>query len=449
MMRKPGGIERTAPGGVFLAFLLALSGPPAVRGRFTSDSLHFTKFTSDKSGEFLVKINAKAEGTSWERPGRECAALAISIDGHYDQHLFLLHGALQAEYRVLIGPLSAGEHTLEISWDRAWARDLDDAPVINHVELGELNRSDPSLEPLLRAPILYLRKDTLGTFRAMPLVLYREAEGSSRISYTVIFSGEEGGTGDERLMARWGRTTDIRWCYSFSRNGPESGESFAARNEHSLPFHGEHDGSHPRLYGAPGSNHFSDRTSDTATVRLRMAPVEATIRNTSRESVMDQYPWTYLTMARELEREGKMESPGDPRTARISDPRNYAYIEVCAQQRGTEIYFDMLLRGQPRWYSSDHSDAYSRIERSGCFRSAIELPPGTRTDDLQLLRIHCLPAALPEDGKPMSSPRAEILSVNKVFFLTQDYRPGENLLDRTLKTRINPGRSLAIEFQHR
>ncbi len=448
MSRKPGGIERTASVGILLSCLLALSVQPAARGGIRREPLHWTKFTSDESGEFLVKIHAKAEGTSWERPGRECAALSISIDGHYDQHLFLLHGSLEAEYRVLIGPLGAGEHTLEISWDRAWARDLDDVPEVSGVDLGGVNRPDPNLEPFLRSPILYLRKDALGAFRAVPLVLYWETEGSSRISYTVVFSGKEGGAGDERLMARWGRTTDIRWCYSFSRNSHGVEEFFAARDDHSLPFHGEHEGSHPILYGVSATNDFSDRTSDAAPVRLRMAPVEATIRNTSREAVMDQHPWTYMTMARELEREGKIESPGDPRTARISDPRNYAYIEACAQQRGTEIYFDILLRGQSRWYSSDHSDASSRIERSGCFRSAIELPPGTRADDLQLLRINCLPAALPEDGKPVSSPRAEILSVNKVFFLTPEYRPGGNLLERTLKTRINPGRSLAIEFQH-
>jgi hypothetical protein len=249
-------------------------------------------------------------------------------------------------------------------------------------------------------------------------------------------------------MARWGRATDIEWCYSYGRGRDHPDEYFQGRNHNKLPFRGNHEGNHAILFDATRNNTFADVLPDHAPVRVRMVPVLASLENAARESIMDRYPWIYAIMAQELEREGKTEEPPDPITEKTSDPRNYAYLEVCAAQRGTELYFELAVRGQSRWYASDHGDPESRIDRSGCFRTAVELPPGTRNEDLQRLRINSLPAPVPPGEKPLPSPIVDVLSVNRVFFLTPDYEPGPNLLELRVNRKLRPGKSLTLEFPH-
>ena len=173
---------------------------------------------AEPDAEFHLKIRARAPGTSWDRKERPGALLKIFVDDRYDQHVFLVGGGRDMDYNVLLGPLAPGEHRLRIDWDNSWTPALETAPEILAVDLTALKRADPAQEPILRAPILYIRSDTVARFSDAPLVLYWERE-KDEVTYTVIFSNEDGGTNTERLMARWGRTTDIEWCYRYSKSG--------------------------------------------------------------------------------------------------------------------------------------------------------------------------------------------------------------------------------------
>jgi len=414
-----------------------------------ANSLYSAKIAAPEGGEYVVEMQAQALGTSWEIPGKECAVLQLIVDGKYDQHIFLFHGGRSSVYAFLLGPLAQGEHTLEITWDRSWARDLDDSPNIERVTLRQLDGPNAEREAILHAPVLHLRKDTIGLFSDVPLLVYWESQpegDATRITYTVIFSNEDGGTREDQLMARWGRTTDIEWCFSYVKGEDLTLEYFQGRNHSKLPFRGSHEGKHAVLFDATPNNTFADLLLDPAPVRVRMVPIAVSLQNVARESVMDRYPWTYAIMARELEREGKTEEPPDPVTEKTSDPRNYAYLEACATQRGTEIYFEIEIKGQSRWYASDHSNPESRIDRSGCFRSAVELPRDTRIGDLQRLRIYCLPAPVPADEKPVPSPSVELVSLNRVFLLSPEYEPGRNLLESKINRKLKPGNSLTLDF---
>ena len=396
--------------------------------------------------EFLVQIEAGAPGTSWEESGRECGVLKVVIEARYDQHVLLFGGEHVTSYAFLAGPLPRGRHTLQILWDKTWTRDLQERPAVLSLRAAALDRKNEAQEPLLRAPILYLRNNTIGRFSDVPLILYweRQHSPSPRLAYTVIFSNEDGGTDTERLMARWGRTTDIEWCYSYTQDENNPIEQYQGRNHETLPFRGRKEGWHPILYDVTTNNNFSDSLSDPIDFRMRPAPVEARLEGRSRESVMDQFPWTYAIMAEEMIREEKLEYPADPGSPNVSDLRNYAYLDVCSEQRGTELYFAVLLKGNERWFRSDHGDPGSGIERSGCVRSTVELPPGTRPHDIRTLRIHCRPAPVPEGKMPVPSPAAEIRSVLRLFLLEKDYRPGQNLLERVVGRRLRPGQSLAL-----
>ena len=56
--------------------------------------------------------------------------------------------------------------------------------------------------------MVFARKNTIGKFSDIPLVLYAERlveDGHPLLQYTMIFSNEDGGTSTRALMARWGR----------------------------------------------------------------------------------------------------------------------------------------------------------------------------------------------------------------------------------------------------
>ena len=68
------------------------------------------------------------------------------------------------------------------------------------------------------APFVYARPDTVGRFTDVPVFMWYEVEPTTRgeraIATRVIFTNEDGGTPTDRLMATWGRTTDIEYVYS-------------------------------------------------------------------------------------------------------------------------------------------------------------------------------------------------------------------------------------------
>jgi hypothetical protein len=403
--------------------------------------LHSGKIAAvEPDAEFHLKIRARAPGTSWDREERPAALLKIFVDDRYDQHVFLAGGSRDMDYGVLLGPLSRGEHRWRIDWDNSWTPALETPPEILAIDLAALNRADPAQEPILRAPILHIRKDTVGRFSDVPLVLYWELE-KAEVTYTVIFSNEDGGTNTGRLMARWGRTTDIEWCYRYSTSLEET---FQGRDHKALPFQGRKQGGHPILYNVTVNNNFSDASPDAPEIRVRPFPIFAALEGQARETMMDCLPWTYAVMAQEMARERKLEQPANPQTAAVSELRNYAYLEVCSLQRGTELYFQLQLRKGEGWFSSDHGDPKSAIGRSGCVRSTVELPAGTGPDDLRSFRIRCRQAPAQEGEPPVRSPATDIQSVRRLFFLDDQYQPGPNLLNVAPNRSLKPGQSLTI-----
>jgi hypothetical protein len=402
---------------------------------------------TEEAREYHLHLQARTAGASWADASRACGLLRLTVDGTYDQHIFLAAGSQWADYDVVAGPMAPGVHDVRLTWFRDWTPGLERAPELRDVRLTPVREKDPAQEPVLRSPSIWLRADTIGRFSDVPLVMYYEeakTEPGTPLVYTIIMTNEDGGTNTERLMARWGRTTDIEWCYSYPQPGSGVPETFQGRDHKVIPFRGRYDGWHPNLYDVTRNNVFSDTPSGSQPVRVRPIPVFADLSRSTRESVMDRFPWLYRVMADEMEREGKIESPADPLTNAVSDLLNYVYVDVCADQRGTELRFEAQLKGNPRRFSSDHLDPKARIERSGCFRSSIELPPGSSASQIGAVQVQCLPVPLREGERPAKDPRALIHSIERVFTLGQDYRPQPSVLTWSAGTSLKPGKSLML-----
>src|SRR3989475_9304150 len=69
--------------------------------------------------EVGLEIEARSPGASWARKGAEASALIISVDGSYNQDLLLWAGDESSHYRLMLGRLARGKHTVSVALNPA------------------------------------------------------------------------------------------------------------------------------------------------------------------------------------------------------------------------------------------------------------------------------------------------------------------------------------------
>lgn len=354
-------------------------------------------FSIPTAGEVGLTIHASADGTNWAKPKSEAVVLTLQVDGKYNQDVTLFMGATPHDYRVLLGPLTAGKHRLDYSRNDKYS-----ATIAGEVK-ADFHAEVIADAAIAHAPVMYLRPDTVGRFSDLPLLAWYEwlDEPTGRVlQFSIIFSNEDGGTATDALMARWGRTLDIEYVYRWTPGG----ETYQYRSHKEVPFRGEKLADHPLIYDATENNNFDEHGESP--LRVALWPVAFDLSLHSREELADQNPWTYRIMYEELSREGKLD--------KIGDPRDYLYIEAKVRAATAAVSF---VAGDA---ASDQGQPRMRIDRDGWVRSAIRM---TRREVPQLeFRCH-----LPSKAKPESS--CAIEAISKVYFLDRDFRPGPSLLE--------------------
>jgi hypothetical protein len=407
-----------------VAWLLPWLAAPASIDMFSRDIL------IDRPGEVIVTVTAGCAGCNWGETGREAAALSVSVDGVYSQHLLLVRGDAAAEYRLALGALAAGRHRLIIQRDPALsARSAGPATI----EVGGVDILYPgSVDFTARsmAPILYARPNTVGQFTDVPILMWYEIVPTARgrqFRYSVIFSNEDGGTATDRLMATWGRTTDIEFVYGveLDPDGQIIAEEFQGPGHEVPPFRGRHEARHPLLWVSTDNN----MVSESGTTKVRYAPAAARfdLTDRSREEVMDRHSWTYALAAQEMQREGKIVNDAAPGSGSIPDLRRFVFVEACTELDGdAAVAFAVRARDgdTDRWFESDRGLPQFRIVRTGCFRGAVPLPPAAGAPDALRFRAYSRPP--PKDTAPAPG-SVRLTRVNKMFMLGSGFMPGESI----------------------
>jgi hypothetical protein len=425
-------------------------------------------FRLERAAETVALLTAGCEGCAWGTKGREAAVLALSIDGRYSQHLILTRGERPAEYRVLLGALGAGPHRLTLAVDPAASAPGAGAVHVDRVEL--LSASPAEAMALSHAPVLHARPNTLGRFSDVPLLVWYEAERTARgtrLRYSAVFSNEDGGTPADRLMATWGRLTDIEYVYGVEvdDDGRVLAQEYQGRNHmllaprapepaaHRFPpsplrlFPERPPQEHPLLWVVTDNNMLSDR--GVTSQRYAPAPFPFELRNVSREAVMDANPWTYRVSAEEARREGRVADDARPGSGKLPDPRRFAYVEACAETRDATLAFAVGVEGAGGamlWRESDGGHSNFRIARSatnfpnGCFRAAVALPRGADGSGVRALRFRAFtrPPAKGEAPLRPGSGSARLKRVNKLFLLGADDTPGPSLFSWTGDVALLP-----------
>ena len=386
----------------------------------------------------MAVLRAAAPGADWSRGGSEAPTVSIHLDGAYRTDVVLFRGEATFTYETMLGAVTAGKHKVAVYAEpgksAAGAGKVD----VEDLALRVYGQGDPLYQVMAHAPIIYGRDDARSS--DTPLLAYHEVmpEGASTtLQYTYIFSNEDGGTAADALMARWGRITDIEYVYRVTVDG--SGQVVRAvyqdKDHKDAPYTGAREGLHP-LLSIVTRNNLLGPAAPTA-FRFALAPVQ-TLPEGSREEVMDRNPWTYLVMAQEWQREGQQatEKTASPQTREVSDPRNYLYVEFRSAPEAapcdSKLAIQVKLRGSDTLYNSDHLVDALRIQCEGWRRAAIELPAGTKADQIESLTFAAYA------GKNQPGCALVLTDVRKAFLLDQGYVPGASVLSWTGRQTLKP-----------
>ncbi|HKQ79583.1 MAG TPA: hypothetical protein VJ810_38175 [Blastocatellia bacterium] len=417
---------------LFLAVSFLLTAPPIA---ISAQTLLEKKFNASGESEALLDLTASAPGTAWRERGAEAAVATIYVDGQYHQDVILFAGARDFAYQLMLGRVGPGEHNLRVEFNRKQSAAKATSIKIVEAKITTIDRKHPEFQAISRAPIIYARPDTIGKFSDIPMLAYYEFERAAslhpvadRLTYTVIFSNEDGGTQTTALMARWGRVTDIEWVCE-TRIGVEGAATtnFQGVNHKDTQFAGKFEGDHPLMFVTTINNNFSDRGQSE--MRFAPRPMAFEASAASREEMMDRSPWTYQVMADEMIREEKINQERKPGQL-INDLRNYVYFDISSNQTASALSVAVKLKGDPVWRASDWGIANYRIDRSGNFRTTALLPGRARLEDIERIVARCDVKGDPRTGLELSQvPNAacDLRSVNKIFILNDDYQPGKPL----------------------
>lgn len=387
-------------------------------------NLDFT-FVLTAPGEAVAEIVASNPAGSWQTPGAEAAVATVEVDGQYNQDVVIDRGPEPQSYSVFLGPISSGRHRLHIDRSARWsapAAGLD----VQDVKVRTVAAGDSEYQAVAHVPIIYARADTLGHFSDVPLLMWYEhfREGPDEtLQYSVVFSNEDSGTPTDALMARWGRASDIEYIYrvTLAANGNIKKEIFQGMEHDARPLHGSKIGQHPLILVATPNNCFAD--TGFSPLQYHLLPIYQDLSQHSREELMDRFPFAYSMMAQELARERKIRPFGASAGEPISDPRNYLYFEVEAENNQSGLVMWVKLKGTPRMYSSHRGRLELVISRTGWYhRTTVELPPGTKPEAIEYIAIECVDLRDPyllelDESSLPAKAESTLRNVSKAFFL--------------------------------
>ena len=369
-------------------------------------------------GEGILHLTAHASGCDWGKKGAESAVVTVTLDDTSRREVVLFDGYKPHTYDLLLGAVTVGNHRLKIAFRPDLSPPGARTAKVDRVTTEVVTSDNARYGAISHVPLLYGRDDNATS--DTPLILTYESRdlgaGRRRFLYTVIFSNEDGGTGNDlgSLVARWGRSTDIELVYDVmvGADGKTESATIQAAGHRVLPFGGSYEGTHPILRTSTTNNMVAD--TGKSRFLFGLAPLRETFpAREPREALMDDAPWSHRIAAEEMVREGKWESAPDPNTIAASDIRNYLQVTYEAHvAEGAKLAIQVRLK-DGSVYLSDHGRESDAIGRSGQLRTTVELPPGIKGKDI---------VAIGFIRADSSSADAAVASL-QAFLLDRTFRP--------------------------
>ena len=416
-------------------------------------------FAIRATGEALLDLRAAAPGTDWAVGDAESAVVSVRVDGRYATNV-VVTGDEPLDQQLGLGRVRRGGHVLTLRFADERSAPAAGSVRISRADVRGYPAGDPAYLALRYAPIVHGRHlPDLGDAHQnavtdTPLIAWHEARpattpGHTQLVYSVVWSNEDGGTNSPALMARWGRTTDIEWVYAVEVDArgervPGS-DTYQAPNHETLRFEGAYEGDHARLQTCTSNNNMCDVVDNP--MRFFPSALQTLPDGKAREHLMDANPWTYLVMAKEMIREGKVEAPSSeaPSTPEVSDQRNYLYAAVRRVTTGDPggsswagLALGVRLSGGDTVYVSHHVDPTWSIRGTGTQATTVELPAGTTADDIAEITAHRIVVGT-DPGATIG-----VTGIDRAFLLGPDYLPEESFLSWTGDVQLTPEQPTAV-----
>ena len=180
-----------------------------------ADGVFRASFNASGTVEAIARLNVRCDACAWDKAGSEAVVLKLTLDDRAPVRVPIVRSG-EAEYTVMLGSVGAGAHSLAVVPDAELsATSLQSATAATWtVTIDQIEPSAGIYEALSLAPFVHARPDTVGKFTDVPILMWYEIEPAPRATryrYTIVFTNEDGGTPVDRLMATWGRTTDIEY----------------------------------------------------------------------------------------------------------------------------------------------------------------------------------------------------------------------------------------------
>ncbi|CUU58678.1 hypothetical protein Ga0074812_12154 [Parafrankia irregularis] len=475
-----GQLRRLFGGGLAVAMLAVTfaacgsdekdAAPPAevVLERAAETTVPFSVATA---GEVVLDITTEAPGVSWGTVGSESAVVSMFVDGNYTTDL-VIPASFAIRRSLALGSLTAGEHALRLQFAADRSPQGSTQAKLSRFAFRTITPGDSHYAAARNAPVLYGRTTPNPALLAgtpatgpyqnaltdSPLVaFYSETEtaisGHRLLTYSMIWSNEDGGTSTPALMAQWGRTTDIEWTYRVevdaAGNAVPGSATVQGPDHVDTPFTGKVEGTHPVLQTCTLNNNICNQTDGQMRFSLAVGdPLDPV--NQAREHVMDENPWTYWVMAQEVNREGKVtEAPEASSTEQIADPRTYLYLVLrkTTSKPNTDnawigVSVGVRLSGNPTTFRSNQVYPAWSLERDSPAQTAIALPPGTVAEDIASIQATRVVGKGYDTGASV-----QIDSIEQAFFLDPDGLPQESFLFTPAKATLTAGSPTATLFR--
>lgn len=344
-------------------------------------------------GEGLLELTLSAPGTSWRSSRDTSVVVEAAVDGGPPQAMVLFAGARPFTYEGFTGPLRTGRHqvSVRVRPDLSPTQDVVPTAAVHRAQLLVVAPRNPGYRALAYAPVLYDRG--VVAHSDTPQLTYASVSprpgGAKRISYVVVWSNEDAGTGFVPFLLRggFGRMNDIEDALSLTVDrhgaihdsvylgcttcGPGFPENRTALDETFRPFHGAHFGHHPILRVATGNNDFSDQGNTP--YRFQQALAAPPLSGQTREGAMDRNPWTYAITDQEVQRE-REDFSTDPASPAPGDTRQYLIVALdAATQNVAAVGVDLRLADDPRLYRNDFDTTYP-LYTGGLGRTVVKVP---------------------------------------------------------------------------
>ncbi len=399
--------------------------PVTTTGSVTTTAPVTTTSAPPIGGEGLLRLALEAPGTSWgPGPPRSTVVDATLTDltTHQvgpKQQFVLFWGPAPFVYAAFVGPvISSHTYSLLVSVEPPAAQGGLSRPgpgmtpqvVVVASQLEVVAPDNPQYLAYAYAPVMYGRSTS--ALHDVPLLAYanvsRVAGGSSVLTYVIVWSHEDAGTGFLPFLewGTWGRMTDIEDAISLTvkANGSVSGaqylwggeaavdfpDSQTALKEVDKPFAGTWWGRHPVLRDATGNNDFSDL--GTTGFRFQLAPVAAPPAGQARDAVMDANPFSYQVMADEVAR-WYADISTDPNSPEPGQAEQYAVVDLSTTGKGvSSVAVDLRLSGYPGWFRTDLGWGYPLVS-IGHVRTVVKLPLGWAANRVTAVQVVVEPPA--------------------------------------------------------